>query len=139
MDTSKVPVDSQGLIKADGLEQLTTTGWYLLAEKFVAWCWRNDPITNVMVMTKDHRLLGSARKFREVWHWSTALGDGSSLRHTNGPLVELASVEGHVLPPISEPQWEAASAEMTSMMVTARERAAILAFRGALEDWPCAS
>lgn len=122
-----------------GLEQLEQTGVYRLAGRFMANCvaYPGKGLV-VFVINHDYRLLGVAQKDGVLWSWRSAIGDGTSSAHTDTAAEDLIKVDGHLLPPIDTPKWSqepaAPAAGMTSMLVTEREKAAILAFRGSAPD-----
>lgn len=134
----QTPQQGEYMGHVDGIEQLEASGVYRLAGKFTV-------ILHVMAegtwfihaYDNDARFCGIARQWRRngihgAWSWTTATGNGSNRSHTSGPQAELVMVDGHLLPPIDKAQWSLApsASGMTMMLVTERERAAILAFRG---------
>jgi len=130
MKTDQMPVSGH----VEGIEQLDKAGCYRLANKYTVVLLIVQGIWTLLVHDNDLKFCGVANKFVQNgisgnWAWVTATGDGTDSQHTLGPRIELRMVDGHLLPPIDKAQWSYATG-MSSMMVTDRERAAIMAFRG---------
>lgn len=120
----------------DGFEQLESAGFYQVGGKFTAMCidmkGPKGKYLCVPTLNNEQQFLGVAWLRAGAWLWVTATGDGTSSAHTRGTPTDLHLVDGHLLPPIDKPQWspEVPVTGLTSMLVTERERAAILMLRG---------